>query len=63
LTSRWPSCTPGIVSICVVIVARGKEEGPVLLLIGGVHGDETNGVAIVREVIRRTGTIDPNAVR
>jgi predicted deacylase len=35
-----------------VIVARGKEEGPVLLLIGGVHGDETNGVAIVREVIR-----------
>jgi hypothetical protein len=36
-----------------VIIERGKEEGPVLLLIGGVHGDEINGVAIVRDVIRQ----------
>lgn len=36
-----------------VIVSRGKEDGPVLLLIGGVHGDEVNGVAIVREIIRQ----------
>lgn len=36
-----------------VIVERAKEEGPVLLLLAGVHGDETNGVAIVREIIRR----------
>ena len=36
-----------------VIIERGKEDGPVLLLTGGVHGDEINGVAIVREVISR----------
>ena len=36
-----------------VIIERAKKEGPVLLLIGGVHGDEINGVAIVRDVIRK----------
>lgn len=36
-----------------VIVERAKEDGPVLLLMGGVHGDETNGVAIVRDIIRK----------
>lgn len=46
-----------------VIIERSKVDGPVLLLLGGVHGDETNGVAIVRDIIRRkynkpkTGTI------
>ncbi len=36
-----------------VIVERAKLDGPVLLLMGGVHGDETNGVAIVRDIIRK----------
>ncbi len=36
-----------------VIVERAKDDGPVLLLIGGVHGDEINGVAIVRDIIRK----------
>lgn len=36
-----------------IIVHRSKKEGPVLLLIGGVHGDEVNGVAIVRDIIRK----------
>lgn len=36
-----------------VIIERAKKEGPVLLLIGGVHGNETNGVAIVRDIIRK----------
>lgn len=36
-----------------VIVERGKEEGPVLLLMAAVHGDEVNGVAIIREIIRQ----------
>ena len=36
-----------------VIVERAKRNGPVLLLMGGVHGDETNGVAIVRDIIRK----------
>ena len=36
-----------------IIVEHGIHDGPVLLLIGGVHGDETNGVAIIREIIRK----------
>ncbi len=35
-----------------VFVSRSKKEGPILLLTGGVHGDETNGIAIVRDIIR-----------
>ena len=35
-----------------IIVERAKLDGPTLLLMGGVHGDETNGVAIVRDIIR-----------
>jgi len=36
-----------------VIVERARLDGPVLLLMGGVHGDEMNGVAIVRDIIRK----------
>jgi predicted deacylase len=32
-------------------VYRGKEEGPTVLILGGVHGDEINGVEIVRRCI------------
>ncbi len=36
-----------------VIVHRGKEDGPVLLLMGGIHGNEVNGVEIIREIISK----------
>ncbi|WP_163718373.1 succinylglutamate desuccinylase/aspartoacylase family protein [Mangrovibacterium lignilyticum] len=36
-----------------VIVQRGKEPGPVLLLLGGIHGNEINGVEIIRELISK----------
>lgn len=36
-----------------VLINRAAEDGPVLLLLGGVHGDESNGVAIVRDIIRK----------
>lgn len=36
-----------------VIVRRAKKEGPVLLIMAGTHGDEINGMEIVRQVIRR----------
>lgn len=36
-----------------IFIERGKKEGPVLLLLGGVHGDEINGVEIVRRIIRQ----------
>jgi predicted deacylase len=36
-----------------IIVERSIDDGPVLLLMAGVHGDETNGVAIIRDIIRK----------
>jgi hypothetical protein len=34
-----------------VIVARGSAPGPTLCLTGGVHGDELNGIEIVRRAL------------
>jgi len=34
-----------------VIVQRGKLPGPTIMLLGGVHGDEVNGVEIVRQML------------
>lgn len=34
-----------------VHIYRAKEDGPVLLLTGGLHGDELNGIEIVRRMI------------
>ncbi len=34
-----------------VIIERAKEDGPVLLINAGIHGDEVNGVEIVRKAI------------
>lgn len=36
-----------------VIVHHAKSSGPVLLLLAGSHGDEINGIEIVRKVIKR----------
>ncbi|MEQ8471697.1 MAG: succinylglutamate desuccinylase/aspartoacylase family protein [Marinoscillum sp.] len=35
-----------------IIVHRSKTEGPTLLLLAGMHGDEINGVEIMRRIIR-----------
>jgi predicted deacylase len=46
-----------------IIVERSKFDGPTILLSAGLHGDEINGVEIVRQIITRkinkpkTGTI------
>ncbi|MFI0490605.1 succinylglutamate desuccinylase/aspartoacylase family protein [Flavobacterium sp.] len=46
-----------------IIVQRSKIEGPVVLFSAGIHGDEINGVEIVRQLIAKkinkpkTGTI------
>lgn len=34
-----------------IIVSRGKEDGPTLLLMAGLHGDEINSVDVLRSVI------------
>ena len=36
-----------------ITVSRAMEDGPVLLLSGGLHGDEINGVEIVRRIIEK----------
>ena len=36
-----------------VIIERAKEDGPTLLLCAGIHGDEVNGVEIVRQIISK----------
>jgi len=46
-----------------VIIERSKVDGPVVLFSAGIHGDEINGVEIIRQIIVRkinkpkTGTI------
>lgn len=46
-----------------IIVARASKPGPCLLLTAGIHGDETNGVEIVRQIVANkyhlpeTGTV------
>ena len=34
-----------------IIIERAKEPGPTILITGGIHGDEINGVEIVRKLI------------
>lgn len=34
-----------------VTVFRGEEEGPTLLLMAGLHGDEINGIEIIRRIL------------
>ena len=36
-----------------IIVQRGKNPGPVLLITGGIHGNEINGVEIIRKLISK----------
>ncbi len=46
--SEYPDTTPMRIPI---IVVNGKYSGPVLLVNAAVHGDELNGVEIVRQLI------------
>ena len=36
-----------------VIIERSKKPGPVVLFTAGIHGDEVNGVEIVRKIIAK----------
>lgn len=48
--ARLHTTTPILVP---VIVERAKEDGPTVLLMAGLHGDEINGVEIIRRIIRK----------
>lgn len=43
-----------------VTVVRGRRRGPVLFLAAAVHGDELNGVEVVRRIMT---TVSPDALR
>lgn len=36
-----------------IIIERGKKDGPTLLITGGIHGNEINGIEIVRQLIAK----------
>lgn len=36
-----------------IIVERAKEKGPIVLITSGIHGDEVNGIEIVRQLIEK----------
>ncbi|MCC5945291.1 MAG: succinylglutamate desuccinylase/aspartoacylase family protein [Bernardetiaceae bacterium] len=52
--AKLPSRTPIEIPIYIY---RAKEPGPALLLTAGMHGDEINGVEIVRQMIANKLTI------
>ena len=43
-----------------IIVSRGTVDGPCVLISAGIHGDEVNGVEIVRQIVANKYNI-PNA--
>jgi uncharacterized protein len=48
--ARLPTRTPIDIPI---IINRSLHEGPTLLLMAGMHGDEVNGIEIVRRIITK----------
>ena len=50
VVSKLPS---GTVIDVPVHVLRAEEPGPTLLLMGGMHGDEVNGIETIRRLVRR----------
>ena len=43
-----------------IIVERGKKEGPCILLIGGLHGDETKTIESCKKLIElRPSIVNP----
>jgi hypothetical protein len=39
-----------------LVVMRGREEGPIIFLSSAIHGDEVNGIEIIREVLEELKT-------
>lgn len=49
LIAKLPTRTPIDIP---VLVSRAKKDGPTLLVMAGMHGDETNGIEILRRFIK-----------
>ena len=48
-----PNCIPERKIQVPIIIERGKKDGPTLLITGGIHGNEINGIEIVRQLITK----------
>ncbi len=59
---RWfsPQAPGGFAVATPVIVVNGQQAGPVLGLMAAIHGDELNGIEIVRRVVN---SLDPKKLR
>lgn len=57
--AKLPSHTPIDISINV---SMALKPGPVLLLMGGLHGDEVNGIEIVRRIIEQGNNVPERGV-
>lgn len=53
--ARLPTQT--LLSLPVTVI-NGKAEGPILWLSAAIHGDEINGVEIIRQVLRRVSPVE-----
>lgn len=42
-----------------VFIFNGKEDGPTVLFLAGMHGDEINGIEVVRQLIKRKDVQKP----
>ncbi|HEU4716675.1 MAG TPA: succinylglutamate desuccinylase/aspartoacylase family protein [Bacteroidia bacterium] len=42
-----------------VFIFNGKEPGPTILFLAGMHGDEINGIEVVRQLIKREDVQKP----
>lgn len=42
-----------------VFIFNGKEDGPTVLFLAGMHGDEINGIEVVRRLIKRKDVQKP----
>ena len=36
-----------------IIIERSKNPGPIILLTAGIHGDEINGIEVIRQIIAK----------
>ena len=57
---RGPETGTGQTWLMPVVVVKGAQAGPRLLITTGVHGDELNGMAVVHDLLAE---IDPSTLR
>lgn len=51
LSWYFTETSAGLAQSTPVLVAHGKNPGPVLCVVAAIHGDELNGIEIVRELL------------